>query len=164
MRSAQLHAWNSSNLLINTARIAGAMHFWTVLWNIPDPSKENYPALMIWPGSNLHSSLFFFLFFPSSQGLMEVCKYFEPPSPLRFHKLCFQALEGTVVNAMWLTDSHFSRFWFWLVVTCSSHKAAEYSSLHPFLVLSPTVPFCCTSRWEWVLGFVSWLYAVVYPS
>lgn len=108
MRSAQLHAWNSSHLLINTARIAGAMHFWAVLWNIPDPSsKENYPALMIWPGSNLHSSLFFFLFFPSSQGLMEVCKYFEPPSPLRFHKLCFQALEGTVVNAMWLTDSHF---------------------------------------------------------
>lgn len=33
--------------------------------------------------------------------------------------------------------------------------AAEYSSPHPFLVLSPTVPFCCTEHWEWAPGFVS---------
>lgn len=62
---------------------------------------------------------------------------------------------GTVVNAVWLTDSHLADSGSDWPSPRSGHMAAEYSSLHPFLVLSPTVPFCCTRRWEWVLGFVS---------
>ena len=93
-----------------------------------------------------------FFFFSSSQGLMKVCEYFDPISPPRFVS---GPGGGTVVNASWLTDSHVpdsgSDWW----SPCSSHMASEYSSLRPFLVPSPTVPFCCTKHWEWVPSFVS---------
>lgn len=156
-RHAQLHAWYS-NLPVNSARGAAAVCFWAALWNIPDPlSQKIHPACMIWPMSNLHSSLFlllpffvcvFFFLLSRTNISVQVFWTLPYPSPHKFHRL---GCECSVTH--WLPLSHARSDW---SSPCSSHMAAKYSSLRPFL-LSPTVPFCCAQPWEWVPGFVSCL-------
>lgn len=75
-----------------------------------------------------------------------MCKYFEPPPTSGFVS---GPGGGTVVNAVWLPDSHFD--------DSGSDWSSPCSSLRPFLLLSPTVPFCCSQHWEWAPGVVSGL-------
>lgn len=151
-RRAQLYSGYSSRLLVNTARTARTMHFWAALWNMPAPSFKESITHLIWSDPCPICTALSLFFFSSSQGLMKVCEYFDPISPPR---LVSGPGGGTVVNASWLTDSHVSDSGSDWLSPCSSHMASEYSSLRPFLVLSPTVPFCCTKYWEWVPSFVS---------
>lgn len=135
------------------------MHFRAALWNIPEPSFKENCTQLIWSDPCPIYTAFFsppppFFFLPSKTNV----------SSQVFWSLCLPKGStgfvsgpggGTVVNAVWLTDSHLADSGSDWPSPRSGHMAAEYSSLHPFLVLSPTVPFCCTRRWEWVLGFVS---------
>lgn len=118
------------------------------------------PACMIWPMSNLHSSLFlllpFFVFF-SSQGLMSVCKYFEPspvPAPT--------SSTGLVVNAAWLTDSHLLMFVLighhlapaiWLPSSLACVPSSFFPLLFPSAMHSPGSGFRALSL---ACSFPSW--------
>lgn len=119
--------------------------------------RKFYPAHMIWPVSNLQGFLLFpfFFFFLLSKTNQSFQVFWSLCLPTGSTGFVSGPGGGTVVNALWLTASHFPDSGSDWSSPCSSHMAAEYSSLHPFLVLSPTVPFCCTQHWEWVPGFVS---------
>lgn len=108
------------------------MRFWAALWNIPDPlSRKMCPACMIWPMSNLHSSLFllpffvcFFFLLSRTNASVQVFWTLPYPSPHKFHSL---DCECSVTH--WLPPSDVRSDW---SSPCSSHMAAKYSSCVPF--------------------------------
>lgn len=142
---AQLQAWHSS--VGNTARRAGQRisewHWETYQSLLSQKILPSLYDLTHVPSARLSSlPLFFF-----SKTNVSLQVFWSPCLPTGSTGFVSGPGGGTVVNAVWLTDSHFADAGSDWSSPCSSHMAAEYSSRHPFLVLSPTVPFCCTQRW-----------------
>lgn len=132
--------------------LAGAVHFWAALWNMLAPSFKGSITQLIWSELCPVCTALSLFFFPSSQGVASLqVLWSHLPSPL-----CFRPRGRNSWEPWWLTDSHGPDSGSDWSSRCSSHTAAEYSSLRPFLVPSATVHSCCTKQEEWVPSFVSW--------
>lgn len=129
-RHTQPHTWYSSN--VNIARSAGAMHFLcgTLKYTRIFFQRKFCPVCTTWPVSNLQGFLlflvfcFFVFFFLLSKTNLSLQVFWSLCLPTGSTGFVSSPGGGTVVNVLWLTDSHFRDSGSDWSSPCSSHMAA----------------------------------------